>query len=327
MFTFSAWKTIGLATLGSAALLLSLAGTTAAQEYPTKPIKVIVPFAAGGGTDVIARIWGDVMSARLKQRMVIENQGGGNGAPGTMAGIKSNPDGYTLVMGVASTMAINPHMLKGIGYQATDLQPVAMLAFSPWLMAASAKAPFKTTPEMIAYAKANPGQVTMGSWTATGEIGRKALAMRAGVDITSVPYAGSAAAMTDLVAGRAHLALLDISAALPFLQSGDVRALAMTSSQRTKLLPDVPSIAEAGVRDYEVTSFVAVFAPLRTPKDIVDKLNRETNAALATPEVSKKFVDLGAEILAWDTAKLAQFVADENRRWSAMVKETGSEPK
>lgn len=158
---------------------LAFAGTAAAQEYPSKPIKVIVPFAAGGGTDVIARIWGDVMSARLKQRFLIENQAGGNGAPGTIAGIKSNPDGYTLVMGVASTMAINPHMLKGVGYQATDLQPVAMLAFSPWLMAASAKVPYKTASEMIAYAKANPGQVTMGSWTATGQIGRKALAIRA----------------------------------------------------------------------------------------------------------------------------------------------------
>jgi tripartite-type tricarboxylate transporter receptor subunit TctC len=319
--------------LGAAALFAAVVAVTgaAAQEYPTKPIKVIVPFAAGGGTDVIARIWGEAMGTRLKQRLIIENQAGGNGAPGTMAGIKANPDGYTLVMGVASTMAINPHILKGIGYQATDLQPVAMLAFSPWLMAASAKMPFKTVPEMIAYAKANPGQLTMAAWTATGDVGRKALSMSTGIEILAVPYAvpyaGSAAAMTDLVAGRAALALLDISAALPFLQSGDVRALAMTSSQRTSLLPNVPSIAEAGVRDYEVTSFVAVFAPLRTPKDMVDRLNRETNAALATPEVSKKFVDLGAEILSWDTARLARFVADENRRWAAMVKETGSEPK
>lgn len=327
MSAYSIRKTIGRATLGCAALLLSLTGNAAAQEYPNKPIKVVVPFAAGGGTDVIARIWGDVMSPRLKQRIIIENQGGGNGAPGTMAGIKASPDGYTLVMGVASTMAINPHMMKGIGYQATDLQPVAMLAFSPWLMAASAKMPFKTVPEMLAYGKANPGQLTMGGWTATGEVGRKALVLRTGVDILAVPYAGSAAAMTDLVAGRAALALLDISAALPFLQSGDVRALAMTSSQRSALLPNVPSIAEAGVKDYEVTSFVAVFAPLKTPTDIVDKLNRETNIALATPEVSKKFVDLGAEILNWNTAKLAEFIAAENRRWAAMVKETGSEPK
>jgi len=312
-----------------AALLATLvtASIAAAQEYPTKPIKVLVPFAAGGGTDVLARIWGDVMSPRLKQRILIENQAGGNGAPGTLAGIKANPDGYTLVMGVASTMAINPHMMKNIGYQATDLQPIAMIGFSPWLMAASAKMPFKTVPEMIAYGKANPDQLTMASWTATGEIGRKALALRTGVNVVSVPYAGSAAAMTDLVAGRSALALLDVSAALPFLQSGDVRALAMTSSNRSALLPDVPTISEVGVKDYEVTSFAAIFAPLRTSKDIVEKLNKETVAALNSPEVAKKFADLGAEIVNWDTKTLTDFIAAQNQRWAAMVKETGSEPK
>lgn len=315
--------------VAAAAVVAALTVTTAlsAQEYPTKPIKAIVPFAAGGGTDVLARIWGEAMSPRLKQRIVVENQGGGNGAPGTLAGIKAAPDGYTLVMGVASTMAINPHMMKSIGYRATDLQPVAMLGFSPWLMAASAELPFKTVPEMIAYGKANPGKLTMAAWTATGEIGRKALALRTGIDILPVPYAGSAAAMTDLVAGRAALALLDVSAALPFLQSGKVRALAMTSSQRTALLPDVPSISEAGVKDYEVTSFAAVFAPLKTPREIVEKLNKETIAALNSPEISKKMAALGAEIVNWDTARLSQFIAAENQRWSKMVKETGSEPK
>lgn len=319
-------RRLALSTVTLAAALV-LAAPVLAQDYPAKPIKAIVPFAAGGGTDVLARIWGEAMSPRLKQRIVIENQAGGNGAPGTLAGIKAPADGYTLVMGVASTMAINPHMMKNIGYQASDLQPVAMLGFSPWLMAASAKMPFKTVPEMIAYGKANPGQLTMAAWTATGEIGRKALALRTGVDILAVPYAGSAAAMTDLVAGRAALALLDVSAALPFLQSGNVRALAMTSSQRTPLLPDVPSISEAGVKDYEVTSFAAVFAPLRTPKDIVEKLNKETIAALNSPEISKKMADLGAELVNWDTARLTEFIIAENRRWSAMVKETGSEPK
>lgn len=320
-------RRIALGATAAVAALHLASHSAPAQEYPTKPIKVIVPFAAGGGTDVLARIWGEAMSPRLGQRIVVENQGGGNGAPGTLAGIKATPDGYTLVMGVASTMAINPHMMKNIGYTSTDLQPIAMVGFSPWMLVASAKMPFKTAPEMIAYGKANPGKLTMAAWTATGEIGRKALAMRTGVEILPVPYAGSAAAMTDLVAGRAGLALLDVSAALPFLQSGDVRALAMTSSQRTKLMPDLPSIAEAGVKDYEVTSFAAIFAPLRTPKPIVEKLNKETLAALNSPDVSKKMAALGAEIVNWDTAKVAEFLAAENRRWSKMVQETGSQPK
>ena len=202
-----------------------------------------------------------------------------------------------------------------------------MIGFSPWLMVVSSKLPFQTVGELVAYGKANPGKLTFASWTATCEVGRKAFTLRSGVELLPVPYAGSVAAMTDLVAGRASMALLDISAALPFIQSGDVRPLAMTSPQRTALLPKVPSIAEAGIQNYDVTSWVILFAPNGTPADIVAKLNKETVAALKQPEVQKRFAELGAEILEWDTGKVKAFVAAQNEKWAAMVKETGSTPK
>jgi tripartite-type tricarboxylate transporter receptor subunit TctC len=312
--------------LAALAVAPSLANAQA-QDYPNKPVKLVVPFAAGGGTDVLARIWSDAIGKRLNRRFLVENQPGANGALGTMAGIKARPDGYTLTMGVASTMAINPHMMKDIGYTANDLQPVAMVGFSPWLMVASSKLPFQNVGDVIAYGKANPGKLTFASWTATGEIGRKGFVLRSGVDLLSVPYAGSVAAMTDLVAGRASLALLDISAALPFIQSGDVRPLAMTSSQRTALLPNVPSISESGIQNYDVTSWVILFAPVGTPSDIVAKLNTETIAALGDAEVKKRFDELGAEILEWDVAKVKAFVVAQNEKWAAMVAETGSTPK
>jgi tripartite-type tricarboxylate transporter receptor subunit TctC len=323
--TRGTWRGLALAAAALAAMLAAPAAE--AQPYPNKPVKVIVPFAAGGGTDVLTRVWSEAIGKRLNQRFLPENQAGANGALGTLAGIKSKPDGYALVMGVASTMAINPHMMKDIGYTANDLTPVAMIGFSPWLMVVSSKLPFQTVGELVAYGKANPGKLTFASWTATGEVGRKAFTLRSGVELLPVPYAGSVAAMTDLVAGRASMALLDISAALPFIQSGDVRPLAMTSPQRTALLPKVPSIAEAGIQNYDLTSWVILFAPNGTPADIVAKLNKETVAALKQPEVQKRFAELGAEILEWDTGKVKAFVAAQNEKWAAMVKETGSTPK
>ena len=316
-----------VAALGAAALLAtSLALTAVAQvdDYPKRPIKVIVPFAAGGGTDVLARIWSDAVGKRLGQRILIENMGGANGAPGTVAGIKSAPDGYNLLMGVASTMAINPATMKDLEYKHTDVQPVAMIGLSPWLMVVSAKLPVKSVQELIAYGKANPGKLTYPSWSATGELGRKLFVLRSGVDILSVPYTGGAAAVTDMVAGRASMVMVDVSQVWPQIEAGTLRPLAMTSSQRTPILPNVPSIAEAGIKDFEVTSYVAMFAPRGVPRAIIEKLNKETRTALAAPEVIKKFAALGAEFVDWDVAKTTEYVDGQAKRWVAVVKETES---
>ncbi len=319
-------RTGSLAVAVAVLLVASLALIAVAQvdDYPKKPIKVIVPFAAGGGTEVLARIWSDAIGKRLGQRFLIENVPGANGAPGTIAGMKAAPDGYTLLMGVASTMAINPATMKDLGYKHTDVQPVAMIGLSPWLMVVSAKLPVKSVQELVAYGKANPGKLTYPAWSATGELGRKLFALRSGIDILSVPYTGGAAAVTDMVAGRVSMVMVDVSQVWPQIESGALRPLAMTSSQRTPILPNVPSIAEAGFKDFEVTSYVALFSPLNVPKPIIEKLNKETRAALADPEVSKKFVKLGAEVIDWDVAKTSGYIDGEAKRWVAVVKETES---
>lgn len=317
----NALKLMAGATL---AAVIGLTGTAGAQTYPAKPVKVIVPFAAGGGTDITARIWAELLGKRLNQRFLIENNAGAAGVLGTKSGIAAEPDGYTLTMGVASSIAINPHAMKNAGYDPVkDLQPVGMLAFSPWLMVVSSKMPIKSVPELIEYGKKQPGKLTFATWTGTGEIGRRVFEQRAGVELLAVPYQGSVAAMTDLVAGRASMTLLDISAALPFIKSGDVRVLAMTSSQRTPLLPDAPSMPEAGIQNYEVTSWVALFAPVGTPRAIVDKLNAETVSAMTEPETAKKLVELGLSPLPWNPDETKAFVAKESARWKQMVTETG----
>jgi len=313
-----------LAAGAAAATLLGLAGNAAAQTYPDRPIKLIVPFAAGGGTDVLSRIWADVVGQKFGQRVLVENVAGGAGAPGTKVGIAAAPDGYTLLAGVASTMAINPHIMANVGYTADDVQPVAMLTYSAWMMVVSATLPVNTVEELIAYDKANPGMLNFASWTSTGEMGRKAFALRTGVDILPVPYDGSVAAMTDLVAGRAHVALLDTTAALPFIRSGEVRPIAMTSSTRTDLFPDVRSISESGVDNYEVTSWVALFAPKGTPMEIVEKLNAATNETFRSDAVVQKFKDLGTENRYFSVAETAAFVAEQSAQWRVMAEETGS---
>ncbi len=309
---------------GAAAIILAGLGGAMAQSYPDRPITVIVPFAPGGGTDIMTRIWADAVGARLGQRILVENMPGAAGAPGTRAGMAAEPNGYNLFAGVASTMAINPHIMADLGYTADDAQPVAMLTYSAWVMVVSATLPVNTVEELIAYDKANPGVLTFANWTATGEMGRKAFAMRSGVDMLPVPYDGSVAAMTDLVAGRAHVALLDITAALPFVAAGEVRPIAMTSSQRTDLLPDVRSIAESGIDNYEVTSWVAMFAPKGTPMEIVELLNDATNEAFKDPAIIQQFADLGTEIRDYEVDEVTRFVADENTKWRAMAEETGA---
>jgi len=316
-----------LAAAGTAvAILAAQAMPAAAQAYPAKPVRVIVPFAAGGGTDVYSRIWGEGMREATGQRFLIENMAGAAGAIRTKAGIAAAPDGYTIVMGVASTVAINPHILgAGIGYKPlTELKPIALLAYTPWIMVASAKLPFDSVKGLIDYDKQNPGKLGFGTWTSTGEIGRKVFALRTGVDLLSVPYDGAVAAMNDLVAGRASVAMLDFSSAVPFVEAKTIRAIAVAGPNRSDLVPGVPSIAEAGIKDMDINSWVAIFAPAGTPDDMITKLNQETNKVLAKPEVKAKLATLGADVFLWSPQETASFVATQSGIWERTIKETGS---
>lgn len=308
------------------ALSLPLIAPAAAQDYPNKPVRIIVPFAAGGGTDIFARIWSEGMGKALGQRFIVENQPGAAGAIGTKAGIAAEPDGYTVVAGTASTIAINPHVMGAeIGYQPlTDLKPVALFAYTPWILVASAKLGVNSIEELIAYGKEHPGELTWGGWTSTGEIARKLFSLRTGIEIQQVPYDGAVAAMNDLVAGRTALATLDYTSARPFVESGDVKALAVTGANRTDLLPDLPSFGDSGVKDVDVNSWAGLFAPAGTPDDIVAKLNEETNKAFSDPEVRARLADLGADVYTWSPEEWGKFVADQSELWKKAIEEVSS---
>jgi tripartite-type tricarboxylate transporter receptor subunit TctC len=308
----------------AAAMLFGLTLPGSAETYPSKPVKVVVPFAAGGGTDIFGRIWAEEMSQATGQRFLVENMPGAAGAIGTKAGIASPHDGYTLVLGVASTIAINPHTMGNIGYKPlTELRPISLLAYTPWIMVSSAKLPFKTVADVIAYGKQHPGELTFASWTATGEMGRKVLGLRTGVDLLPVPYDGAVAAMNDLVAGRASVAMLDLSSALPFINSGDVRPLAVTGPERSALMQDLPALPESGVKDMDINSWVALFAPAGTSDEIIEKLNKETTAILKKPEIREKLAKLGADVYTWAPQEVADFVKKQSDGWAKVIAETG----
>ena len=314
-------RTVALAGAALAAMVLP----AAAQDYPTKPVKVIVPFAAGGGTDVYGRIWAEEMSKEFGQRFLVENQPGAAGAIGTKAGIASPPDGYTLILGTASTIAINPHTMGDIGYAPlTELTPIGLLVYTPWVIVASAREPYDTVAEMLEHGKANPGSLTFGTWTSTGEMGRKLLELRTGVELLPVPYDGAVAAMNDLVAGRAAVAKLDLSTAVPFIASGDIKALAVTGPETSELMPGLPAIVDANVTDFNVDSWIGLFAPVGVPEDVVQKLNEATVRVLSKPEIKAQLADLGGEVFPFTPAEATEFVTTHNGRWGDVVAETGS---
>lgn len=309
----------------AAALVVSFTAPVMAQDYPNQPIKVIVPFGAGGGTDIATRMWADLVGEKLGQRVLVENMGGARGSIGTKAGIAAEPNGYTLFAGVASTQAINPFTMKDIGYDPdTEVQPVTLMTYSPWIMISSAKLPLKTMDDLRAYAKENPGKLTYAGWTGTGEMGRKLFELRSGIELLSVPYKGSVEALTDLVAGRAAVTMLDISAARPFIDAGDVNVVALTSPMRSPLLPETPGMDESGVPDFDVLSWTGIFAPVGTPVEILEKINAVTVEVMNTPEMVEKLAGLGLEPRQFTIAEMETFVTGERAKWKKIVEETGS---
>jgi tripartite-type tricarboxylate transporter receptor subunit TctC len=312
-----------LASVALATLALGAIAPASAQDYPDHPVTMIVPFAPGGGTDIFSRVVADALGKATGQRFLVENQPGAAGAIGTKAAIAAPPDGYTLVMGVASTIAINPHTLADANYDPLkDLKAVAIVGYTPWMLVASAKLPFNDVKGMIAYGKENPGKLTFASWTATGETGRKIFGLRTGVDLLPVPYDGAVAAMNDLVAGRASVAMIDLSSALPFIQSGDVKPLALSGKDRTNLMPDIPAISESGVENMDVNSWDVLFVPAGTPDAIVTKLNELVNTMLKDPDMQKKLAGLGADVHIYTPQETADFVKAQYESWGKTIEET-----
>jgi tripartite-type tricarboxylate transporter receptor subunit TctC len=314
--------------LGAGACLASGAALAQPAAYPTRPVRVIVPFTPGGTTDIFARLVGEKLSQSLGQQFVIENRGGAGGNIGTDAVAKAEPDGYMLVMGTVGTHAINPSLYAKMPYDAlTDFAPVAYVAGVPNLMVVSPKKVKATTvQEFIAEAKATPGKFTMassGNGTSihlSGELFKQ----MTGIEMPHVPYRGSGPAVNDLIGGQVDVMFDNLPSSIEHVRGGNLRALAVTSSKRSPALPDKPTLAEAGLPQFEATSWFALFAPKGTPPDITNKLNQEVRKALETPELQKRFGDLGGEIQAMSPDELMGYVRAEHEKWAKVVKASGA---
>ena len=308
-----------------AALLLGLV-TTVQAAFPDKPIKIIVGFPPGGPLDTHARLLVDQLQKHLGQPVIIDYKPGAGGSIGADFVIKSPPDGYTLLMANTGTMVINPFVYtKNVYETVRDFTPIARTAQQPLALIVNNDVPAKTFAEFIDYAKKNPGKVNYGS-AGNGGISHlvpEMLEQATGIDMVHVPYKGTAPAFTDLLAGQVQFMAESIPQVTQYLKAGKVRALAMTGKERNAAIPDVPTMAEAGVKDFEVVGFYGVLAPAKMPADVTAKLSDAFKKTLASDEVRTRMVQQGADPAYLDSVQFTQFLQTESARWGAAVKKAG----
>ena len=303
--------------------LLAATGAAQAQAYPNKPIKAIVPFAAGSATDQIGRAFAQKMSETLGQPIVVENRAGVNGMLGADAVAKAAPDGYTLMVGTNSTNAALKSLMKKLPYdQDTAFAPIGYIGPVPLIVAVHNEVPAKNLKELVALGKAKPGQLTFASASTSQRVSTEMLQSLAGIEMTHVPYKSGPAAMTDLIGGQVNLFTADFAVMLPQVKAGKVRGLAVTSLQRSKAIPELPTVNEAlGTKDYELIAYFAMFAPAGTPADIIAKLNRALNAAAADKDIQDKFSAIGFETSPGTPEALAQRNKAETAKWAKAIRE------
>ncbi len=315
-----------IAKTGLLALALLAASPACAQDYPNKPLRLVAPFSPGGATDVLARIVGQKLSERMGQPVVVENRVGAGGNIGAEQVAKAAPDGYTLLMG-GVPHAIGASLYSKLGYDMVkDLTAVAEVASFPSVIVLHPSLPAKTVKELITLAKTRPGQLNFGS-AGNGSPNHLALELfdtMSGVKMTHIPYKGAGQVVGDLLAGQLQLASMGLPVAIPHVQSGKLRAIALTGSTRSPLLPNIPTVAEAGLPGFDVTSWYGVFGPALLPREIVVKLNTEIASAITAPELTERLTALGAEPALKTPAAFAQYVRDEIVKWAKIVKESGA---
>jgi tripartite-type tricarboxylate transporter receptor subunit TctC len=317
-------KRLRIATLLSAALGLGLVSTQAlAQAYPNKPIKAIVPFAAGSATDQIGRAFTQKMSEVLGQPIVIENRAGVNGMLGADALAKSTPDGYTIMVGTNSTNAALKSLMKKLPYdQDTAFAPIGYIGSVPLIVAVNNDVPVKNLRELVAAAKAKPTQLTFASASTSQRVSTEMLQSMAGIEMTHVPYKSGPAAMTDLIGGQVNLFTADFAVMLPQVKAGKIRGLAVTSMQRSKAIPELPTVNEAlGLKDYELIAYFALFAPAGTPPDVIARLNRALNTAVADKDIIERFSAIGFETAPGTPEALAQRNRLETAKWAKAIRD------
>src|SRR5262245_43991572 len=307
-----------------AAALPAVSRIAWAQPYPTRPVRLIAPVAPAGASDITARLMGQWLSERLGQSFVIENRPGGGNNIGTEAVVRAPADGYTLLM-AATPNAVNATLYDKLSFNfLRDIAPVASVIRAPYLIAVNPTVAAKTIPELIAYAKANPGKLSMGS-TGTGSGAHMAgelFKMMAGVDMVHVPYRGGGAGLTDLLGGQVQVMFVTTVSSIGYIKADKLRALAVTTATRLETLPDLPTVAEF-VPGYEASVWYGIGAPKNTPAEIVAKLNTEVNAALADPKLKARLADVGGTVLAGSSGDFGKLITDETEKWGKVIRAAG----
>lgn len=305
-------------------LLASLALAAQAQPYPSKPLRIVVPFAPGGSTDIVARILAERLAGPLGQPVTVENRAGAAGNIGGEAVARSAPDGYTLLMATTGVMAINNALYKSMTYDAAkDLEPVVFTTSITNVLSVPPEIPAKTVTELVALAKAQPGKLSFASSGAgsSTHLSGELFKSMAGIDVLHVPYKGSGQALVDLMAGRVSMIFDNMPSVLPYIRGGKLRGLGVTGAKRSAAMPELPTIAEAGVPGYESLSWSGIAAPAGTPREIVMRLNREIGSVLAASDVRQKLTELGAEPVGGPPETFAAHVRAERDKWSRLVRE------
>ena len=303
-------------------------GRALAQPYPSRTITMVVPFPPGGSTSIVGRVIADKMSQLLGQSIVIDNRAGAGGTVGTRAVAKSDPDGYKLLVGYTGTLAIGPSLYKNPGYDPRkDFAPIGMIGNAPTSLVVHPSFPAHTVAELIAYAKAHPGKVNFGSAGAgtVSHITGEYFARAAGITLMHIPYKGTAPALSDLLGGHIPMAFAPIPATHANVSAGLLRALAVTGTSRSALLPDVPTMPESGLPGFDASLYYGLVAPAGTPRPVIDTLNKALRAALASDEVRKQLALDGTEITPGTPEAYADFIDRDERKWSELVRASGVE--
>jgi len=315
-----------LITFALALLLSAPTVEVQAQAYPSKPVKLVIAFAAGSATDGAGRILAQELSQRLGQNVIVENRAGANGQIAAVFVARSAADGYTLFMTTNSTHGANPHLYKKLAYDPIkDFEPIARIGTLPFMLVINPELPANNTTEFVAYAKAHPGALSYGTASTASLVGAETINHLAGLDLVRVGYSSSPQAILDLVAGRLQVMVADFTTAMPHVKAGKLRVLAVTTAKHTTLLPEVPPIAET-LAGFDLTSWNGIFAPAGTPKGIIARLEREILDILSRAEIRKKFVSIGFEIDPMNTSEFRRYVREQIAYWGKLVRDAGIPP-
>jgi len=315
-----------LIAAGAGCAFVIFSGALPAQGYPAKAIRVVVPYAPGGATDLTARLVGQKMQEAMKQNVLVDNRPGAGGVIGADIVAKAAPDGYTVLIAVPAEIAILPHLQKMPYNVARDLAPVSLAAVTPLILVVHPSLPVRSVKELIAFARARPGQLTYASAGTGGvqHLSGELLKVTMKLDMAHVPYKGAGPVMPDLIGGHVPMFFSGMPPAMPHVKAGKLRALAVTTTRRSPAAPDVPTMAEAGVPGFDISNWFAYFVPSGTPAEVISRLNSEVNRGLNQPDVREKLANVGAETVGTSPEELAKFVRSETEKFARLVKLSGA---